>query len=142
MSRHSVTQPIYSLGTRADGSSAVWKLLPFHSARLVRICDESVEYLAFMVDGSPQVLSFTFDFHEDLAKVPPPATRLHPVDPAFSDLRAEHRSKTMPPIPDRFVADVDAEFIQQIHDVPERQGEANVQHYRQADDVRAAVKAL
>jgi len=40
------------------------------------------------------------------------------------------------------MADVDPAFVQQVLDVSERKGKANVHHDRQADDLRAAVKVL
>ncbi len=40
------------------------------------------------------------------------------------------------------MADFDAAFVQQILNIAERQREPNVQHHRQADDFRAALKAL
>ena len=40
------------------------------------------------------------------------------------------------------MADVDAAFVQQILHVAERQGKPDVEHNRQADDFRAALKAL
>jgi hypothetical protein len=38
------------------------------------------------------------------------------------------------------VADVDGALVQQVLDIAERKGKANVHHDRQADDLRAAVK--
>jgi hypothetical protein len=40
------------------------------------------------------------------------------------------------------MADVDPALVQQVLDVSERKGKSNVQHNRQADDLRAAVKVL
>ena len=40
------------------------------------------------------------------------------------------------------MADFDAAFVQQILNIAERQREPNVQHHRQANDFRAALKAL
>ncbi len=39
----------------------------------------------------------------------------------LSDLRGEHRTKPVPPKPDRFMADVDVSLEQQIFDLPRRQ---------------------
>ena len=48
----------------------------------------------------------------------------------------------MPPVTHRLVTDVDAAFVQKIFDIPEREWEPNVKHYRETHDFRAALKAL
>ena len=58
------------------------------------------------------------------------------------DLSSKHRAKSIPPVPHRFVADVDAALVQQVLDVSERKWKANVHHDRQANDLRASVKVL
>jgi hypothetical protein len=40
------------------------------------------------------------------------------------------------------VADVDGALVQQVLDIAERKGKANVHHDRKADDLRATVKTL
>ena len=45
----------------------------------------------------------------------------------------------MPPVPNGFVADVNATLMQQVFDVPERKRKPDVEHHRQADDLRAVV---
>jgi hypothetical protein len=40
---------------------------------------------------------------------------------SFSDLVSEHRTETVPPEPNRLVADVDAPLKEQIFDLPQRQ---------------------
>ena len=44
--------------------------------------------------------------------------------------RARWGPSLFPPEPHRFVAHIDAAFVQQIFDVPQREREADVQHYR------------
>ena len=41
------------------------------------------------------------------------------------------------PLPDRFVADLDAPLVQEILDIAQRQREADVEHHRQANDLGA-----
>ena len=50
--------------------------------------------------------------------------------------------KPVPPIAHCFVDDRHASLVQKIFDIPEREWEANVDHYRQSDDLGAAVRAL
>ncbi len=64
---------------------------------------------------------------------------LYPFSANFSD---EYRAKMVPPIPHRFVADVDATLVQKILDIPKRQRKANIQHDGEVDNLGAAVKAL
>ena len=40
-----------------------------------------------------------------------------------------------PPEPHRFVADIDAAFVQKIFDIPKRKRKPDVHHHRQADDL-------
>jgi hypothetical protein len=77
-----------------------------------------------------------------LVEVPSPSTGSQTLNPALPDLRGKHRAEPVPPKPNRFMADFDAAFVQQILNIAERQREPNVQHHRQADDFRAALKAL
>ena len=71
-----------------------------------------------MINGPPEVVGFTPDLHEHFVQVPlplrPGAQTLRPLPP---DLGREHWPKTVPPEPDRFVADIDAAFVQQILDI-------------------------
>jgi hypothetical protein len=62
--------------------------------------------------------------------------------PVFGEFLRRTLGQNGSTIPHRFMADVDAALMQQVLDVSERKGKANVQHYRQANDLRAAVKVL
>ena len=80
--------------------------------------------------------------HENLAQVPSPIRlRTHLLDTFTADFCREHWAKSIPPVPHRFAADVDGALVQQVLDIAERKGKANVHHDHQADDLRAAVKA-
>jgi len=59
---------------------------------------------------------------------------------SFPDLRGEHRTEAVPPVPDRLVADIDATFEQQIFDLPQRQRIADLYHHREADYLGRAVE--
>ncbi len=109
---------------------------------VARLGNEAFKHLAFVIDGPPQVVAFAIDPHEHLVEVPSPSTGSQTLNPALPDLRGKHRAETAPPKPNRFMADFDAAFVQQILNIAERQREPNVQHHRQANDFRAALKAL
>ena len=61
------------------------------------------------------------DLHENLIEVPLPVRiGSHTVDPVFADLRCEHWAKSVPPEPNRLVADFDTALMQQVFNVTER----------------------
>ena len=41
-------------------------------ALLSSLCDNSLQHLAFVIDGAPQIVLLAVDFHEDFVDVPPP----------------------------------------------------------------------
>jgi hypothetical protein len=55
---------------------------------------------------------------------------------------SKHRAKSIPPVPQSFVADVEPVLMQQVLDIAERKRKSNVHHDRQADDLGAAVIVL
>ena len=90
-----------------------------------------------MIYSTPKVVPFTVDLHEHLVQVPAPFARLHAGNSAFSDLRREHWTEPMPPIPDCFVTDIDAALVQQILNISKGQWKTDVHHHRQADNLTA-----
>ena len=62
------------------------------------------------------------------------------LNPAFPDLRGEHRTEPVPPEPHRLVTDIDAAFVQQIFDLAQRQRVADIHHHREADDLGRRVE--
>jgi hypothetical protein len=48
----------------------------------------------------------------------------------------------MPPVADRLVAHLDTALVQEVFNIPERKREPDVQHHRQADDLRARLEPL
>jgi hypothetical protein len=67
-----------------------------------------------MIDCAPQVMSFTIYLHKDFIEVPFPITGLHAPCPALLDLACELRTKSMPPIPNGFIAHIDTSFMQKV----------------------------
>ncbi len=59
---------------------------------------------------------------------------------AFPDLRRKQRAKAIPPVPHRFVRDVDAPFVEQVFDLSQGQWKSNTQHHREADYLGRAVE--
>ena len=62
---------------------------------------------------------------------------VHLADPFLADLCGKLRTKADPPETDRFMADVDAAFVQKILHVTKRKRKPDVHHHRQADHLRA-----
>jgi hypothetical protein len=72
-----------------------------------------------VIDSPPEVVGFAPNLDEHLVQVPLPlgiASAL--ADAPFPDLGREHRAEAVPPKPNRFVADFNAAFVEQILDVP------------------------
>ena len=71
-----------------------------------------------MINSPPEIVGFAADLHKHLDQVPLPLRPCTKLLGSFpSDLGCEDRTKTVPPEPDRFVADVDAAFVEQILDI-------------------------
>lgn len=87
---------------------------------VTRLGDKASQHLSFVIDGSPKVMPLTVDLHENLVEMPLPAARSQPLNAAPPDLGCEHRVEPMPPVAHRFMADIDAAFVQQILHVSER----------------------
>jgi len=78
----------------------------------------SFQNFTFMIDGTPQVMCFAIDLHEHLIHMPSPVGIVRGRVCSFlPDLTSEHGAKPVPPIADRFMAYVDAAFMQQVFDI-------------------------
>src|SRR5271165_4627173 len=103
--------------------------------------DDRSQNLAFMIDGAPQIAELAVNLHERLIQMPTPLRiAAHVRYPPFSDLGSKHRSKPVPPKPDRLMADVDPALGQEILDVAQRQRVFHVHHHDQTDHFWRAVE--
>ena len=94
--------------------------------------DHSLQHLAFMINSAPKIAKPAVDFYKRLVHMPAPLRIAAQMgDTPLSDLRGEHRSETVPPEPDRLMADFDPALGQQILDVAKRQRVSHVQHHDQ-----------
>jgi len=120
------TMPLQSLAHEAQGRGFV----PF--AR-----DVALQDLAFVIDRPPEVHHLATQLHVHLVEVPAPMPKAaHPVHPLATDIGCEHRSKPVPPQPNRFMTYVDAALEQQVHDVAQAQRKADVHHHHEPDHLR------
>ena len=100
--------------------------------------DIAFKHLTLVIYGAPQVVGFTVDLYEHLVQMPLPIRMSTKVlNPFSSDLGGEHRAEPVPPKPHRFVADIDATFMQQILDIAKGKWKPDIHHHRQADDLWA-----
>ena len=72
--------------------------------------------------------------------MPSPAARARSLHAPFADFCGKQRPEPVPPKPHRLVADDDAPFMEQVFDVSQREGEPDVHHHREADDLGAGLE--
>ena len=96
--------------------------------------------VALVIHGPPNVVSLAIDLHEHLVEVPSPPAGLHALNATLSDLGGKHRPKAKTPEPGRLMADINTALVKQVFDIPKRQREANIEHHRQADDLRTCIE--
>ena len=86
-------------------------------------------------------MAFTIDFDEDLIHVPLPLGVCPQLLNAFLfDLSCHQWTKSIPPEPDCFVADVDPSLVQKILYIPQGKWEPDIHHHRKADDLGTRLK--
>jgi hypothetical protein len=66
--------------------------------------------------------------------------RPHSINPFPADLSGKYWAKSIPPKPNRLVADADTAFVQQILHISKRQRETDIHHHRQTDDLGARLE--
>jgi hypothetical protein len=54
----------------------------------------------------------------------------------------EHRTKTIPPEPNRLMANIDAAFVQKVFHISKRERKPDIHHHSQADDFGARLEVL
>src|SRR5216683_2456154 len=92
--------------------------------------DQHIEDLALGVDGAPQVDHAAIDLEIDLIQMP---ARVG-FRSASTQVRCDHRPEVVYPAPNGFVGDGNAAFCQQVFDVAQAQGEAEVEPDRLLND--------
>jgi hypothetical protein len=101
---------------------------------------KNLQYLALVIDGTPEVVRLAIDLHENLVQVPAPVRIQMTLNPALPDLCGEHRPEPVPPEPYRLVADIDAVFEKKILDLTQRQRISDIHHPRKADNLGRTVE--
>nr|WP_291896714.1 hypothetical protein [Maricaulis sp.] len=88
-----------------------------------------------MINGPPEIEEFAVYSDENFIEMSGPVRVVCVLDAASSDRRREEWTEAVPPKSHCFMSDIDAAFVEQILDVPERQRKTDIQHHGQADDL-------
>ena len=89
-----------------------------------------------MIDCTPEVMSFSINFHKDFIEMPLPITRLQAPSPSLFDLACELRAKPVPPLPDRFIAYIHAAFMKKVFHISQWKWKSHIKHDCKLDDLR------
>ena len=104
---------------------------PLGSASIPSRLHQDVDYVAILIDGTPEILQVAVDSKEDFVQMPVIA------EPALSSLQLADIicAELLTPPPDRFIGYGDAPFRQKILDIPEAEAETMVGPDRITDDL-------
>jgi hypothetical protein len=92
------------------------------------------EYLAFVIDRTPEVDHLAIGLHVHLIEMPSPTVKpAHATHALAADVAGEQWAKSVPPMPHRLMANVYAALEQQVLDVPQRQREPHLHHHHNAE---------
>jgi len=123
----------------------MWLPVPFHRfpeefqcrILITAVGHERFQNFTFVIYRPPKIVSFSIDLHKHFVHVPLPiGIGSELLDTPLADFGGKYRTKTVPPEPNRFMADFDASFVQQIFNIPKRKWKADIHHYRKANDLR------
>jgi len=80
-----------------------------------------------VIDCPPELMHLTIDLHKHLVQMPLPVGICPQLlNKPFTNFSGEHRTKSVPPEPNRFVTDIDAALVQPVFDVSERKGKPDI----------------
>ena len=89
--------------------------------------DITFQHLALVIHGTPKIMRLAINLHKYLILMPLPVRECaHLLNSFAADFSGEHRTKSVPPASNRFVADIDTTFVQQVLNIPERQRKSHV----------------
>jgi len=111
------------------------------------LCDlgawgKRLQYFAFVINGTSQVVRLAVNLHEHFIQVPLPIGVCAGAGYVFCGFLQQKSAQIGPPESNRFMADVDAALVQQVLNIPERKREPDIHHDRRAMNFRAAVEIL
>lgn len=116
------------------------KLLKKHQGCLAVAAPRNIgfQYFTLMIDGSPPVMCLVIGLHKYFVQVPSPVGVIpgRRMKSFLSDLARKQGAKSIPPIADCFMANIDASFMKKVFDISQRKRKSDVHHHSQADDLR------
>ena len=84
---------------------------------------------------------FAIDLYEDLIEMPFPIGIIRGKVKLFlPDLVRKQRAKSIPPIADCFMTNIDAPFMKKVFNIAKRKGKPDIHHHSQADDLGEVLK--
>ena len=99
----------------------MWPSIPFHYFLEQSHCCFAIpafrnigfQNFPFLVDGTPKVMCFAIDLHEDLIKMPfSVGITQERMESSLPDLARKQRTKSVPPITNSFMANINATLMQ------------------------------
>jgi hypothetical protein len=103
--------------------------------------DKAFQDFPLAIYGPPKIVRLAVNLHEYLVQVPLPVRICAHLNDSFpADLSGKHRTKYIPPKPNRLMADVDAAFTQKIFHIPQRERKPHVHHNGQPGDLGARLE--
>ena len=91
--------------------------------------DIGFEYFTFVINGPPEIVKLTIDFHEHFVEMPRPVRVIMVLHAPLADLCCEQRTKPVPPEAHRLVRDIDPALVEQVLDVSQRKWETDIHHH-------------
>ena len=102
------------------------------------LLDQHIQHLAFVINSAPEPHPAAADLHDHLIQMPPARRNRS----APTEVRRDQRPKLVDPAADRLTAHLDSTLSQQFLDVPDAQGEAEIEPHRVADDLSGKAMAF
>ncbi len=88
---------------------------------------EAFQDFTFVVHSPPKIARLAGNLNEYLIQMPlPVCPRPDSINPSPANFSGKYWAKSVPPKPNRFVADVDASLVQKVLQVPKRKREATI----------------
>jgi len=137
-----------TVGAKPVSHDRTWPAIAFHhpleklqcSLAIPALRRKDLQYLAFVIYRTPQIMRLSIDPDKHLVQVPTLVRNRSSLNTTFSNLRGKHRTETVPPEPHCLVTDVEAPLEENILDLPQRQRIADIHHHREADHLGRAVE--
>ena len=88
---------------------------------ITTLCRTAFQDFPFIIHGPPKIERLAVDLHEHLTQMPlPVCPRPHSVNPSAPNFSGKQWAKSVPPKPNRLMADVDAALVQKLLNIAKR----------------------